>query len=203
MLDLVFTNDNEVLLSQELIESVILTDHSLCVIETNITTDFKNHKKTVKNYTTDIPLYNLLKADDKEWESLNEQFLSVNWDEDVLNKEMDDLTDTFIKVLEDKVKISMKNKSLEKTTHDKNGNIFASRNLIPSNVRKLFKKKCKLSKQLRAVTNLDRCITLRKNVELVDIQIQNAYEYRRNINEQKTFRSQKKINITYTNILKD
>ena len=157
----------------------------------------------MKNYTTDIPLYNLLKADDKEWESLNEQFLSVNWDEDVLNKEMDDLTDTFIKVLEDKVKISMKNKSLEKTTHNKNGNIFASRNLIPSNVRKLLKKKCKLSKQLRAVTNLDRCITLRKNVELVDIQIQNAYEYRRNINEQKTFRSQKKINIAYTNILKD
>ena len=97
----------------------------------------------------------------------------------------------------------MKNKSLEKTTHDKNGNIFASRNLIPSNVRKLFKKKCKLSKQLRAVTNLDRCITLRKNMELVDIQIQNAYEYRRNINEQKSFRSQKKINIAYTNILKD
>ena len=113
-IDLVFTNNNELLLSQELIESVIFTDHSLCVIETNITTEIVKNKKPVNNYTTDIPLYNLLKADDKDWDALNNEFLTVNWDEEVLNKDMDELTDAFIKVIEDKVKIVMRNKSMEK-----------------------------------------------------------------------------------------
>jgi len=124
-------------------------------------------------------------------DALNNEFLTVNWDEEVLNKDMDELTDAFIKVIEDKVKIVMRNKSMEKTTHDKNGQIFTSKNLIPKHIRKLFKKKCKLSKQLRSVTTLDRCLQIRDNIKNIDFQIQSSYEYRQKLNKQKTFEKSK------------
>ena len=143
--------------------------------------------KTLNNYTTDIPLFNLLKADSKEWEALNSELETVNWNEDIISDDLDTFTDAFINIIEEKVKIAMKNRSNEKTSHDSNGDKYSSKNLIPKNVRKLFKKKCKLSKQLRVVTDIERCIIIRDNIKNVDFEIQNAYEIRRRTKEQKTF----------------
>ena len=103
-------------------------------------------------YTTDIPLFDLMKATPNEWESCNSTLVVIDSEKTLKEKLLDDITDIFIKTIENNVKMQMRLYSNEKPTS------FASRNLIPKNVRKAFKRKYKLNKQLRSVKSVNRCI---------------------------------------------
>ena len=78
---------------------------------------------------------------------------------------------------------------------------FSSNNIIPKEVRKLFQKKCKLSKELRNVTSIKRCSNIWDSILNIDIQLKNHYEDRRHIIEEKLFnKSKKNKNIMYHHI---
>ena len=62
LLDLMFCNDQEFICGKDIMDNVLFSDHSLCIIGTKILSNI---------YTTDIPLYNLLKATQAKWDLLN------------------------------------------------------------------------------------------------------------------------------------
>lgn len=80
-----------------------------------------------------------------------------------------------------------------KPTHDTQGNKYTSKNFIPKAVKTLFKKKCKLSKQHRTVTSIERCTNSRNKLLKIDIEISNHYNDRRNMIENKV------LNVTKEN----
>ena len=91
------------------------------------------------------------------------------------------MADTIISNIEEAVKITMK-----KLDHSKPSD-FKFNNHIPKDVRRLFKKKCKLSKQLRNVTTVKRCSSIRDSILRLDIEIKNHYEDRQRILEERLF----------------
>ena len=89
----------------------------------------------------------------------------IAWDLLYTDKSPDEITDVFISTIEASIVNNMKKIDCSKPSG------YSSNNLIPKQVRKLFKKKCKLSKQLRTVTSIQRCSTIRKNILNIDIEL--------------------------------
>ena len=64
---------------------------------------------------------------------------------------------------------------------------FSSNNLIPMVVRKIFKKKCRLSKQLRSVTSVSRCTIVHDNILRLGVELKHCYEDRQQLLEECLF----------------
>ena len=64
---------------------------------------------------------------------------------------------------------------------------YCSNNLIPKPVHKVFKKKCKLMKQVRPVTSIDKYVAIRDKILELDIEIKNSYQESLCLKEQKMF----------------
>ena len=64
--------------------------------------------------------------------------------------------------------------------------------------RKLFKKKYKLSKQLRTITSIQRCSTIRKNILNLDIEIKPIMMIEDDKKNQFFLKSQKRTKIICT-----
>ena len=107
ILDLFFCNDDELVIDQKFIESVITSDHSLNIIRTNININDQNNMEKPNNnnpYTTEIRLYELLEATDEEWENLRQFFYSHDWIDILQDKSVDEIADIIIKIIEEGVK---------------------------------------------------------------------------------------------------
>ena len=66
-------------------------------------------------------------------------------------------------------------------------NSFKSSNLIPKDIRTLFKRKGKLSKAYRKVKTINRCSSIRKKLLEIDIKLKNHYENKLLEDEMKVF----------------
>ena len=185
LLDLFFTSDLDIILDQEVIENVLFSDHSLCVVHTLIVSEPEKEEKQENFYSTTIPQYDLLKATDSDWNRVSTELSNIDWDSLYSNKSPDDITDIFISTVEASIVKNMKKIDCSKPSG------FSSNNLIPKPVRKLFKKKCKLSKQLRSVTSIQRCSTIRKNILSIDIELKTYYDDRRRLKESILFEKSK------------
>ena len=72
----------------------------------------------------------------------------------------------------------MKRKICSKTTKNANGTKFRSSNLIPKEVRDLFKKKARVSKSLKSVKSVNKCVSLRRKILDADIKLKKHYNDR-------------------------
>ena len=197
LLDLQFTNDQELSLDHEILENILFSDHCICILNTNL--EPKSITETnVNYYTSDIPNYNLMEASEIDWEKINESLKKIDWENIFNDKNEFEITEILIKIIENSVRDTMKSRSREKRTHDNNGNKFNSNNLIPKAVRKLFRKKCKISKQIKTVKNVKQCSKLRNDILKIDIELKNHYKSRRESVEQKIFtKSKENKNVLY------
>ena len=109
----------------------------------------------------------------------------IDWDHLNTDKSPDEITDIFISTIELSIINNMKKIDCSKPSG------YNSNNLIPKQVRKLFKNKCKLSKQLRTVTSIQRCSTIRKNILNLDIELKTYYDDRRRLKESVLFEKSK------------
>ena len=126
-------------------------------------------------YSTDIPKYQLLEATEEEWSNINECFSNIDWDSLLLNKDLLYVTDCVIKKLEEGVQGSMKQRFNVKNKVMKNGQPYKSKNLIPREVRNLFRAKSKASKALKVVKSVKRCLSLRKRFASLDYDLKLSY----------------------------
>ena len=208
ILDLFFTNDEDSVINTEIINNVSFSDHNLVKLYTDL--NFSNKEACVEDYpySTNIPRYNLLEGSDSEWNNLNSFYSDINWSEvfNTVNVNRDILTqnvDLFIKGVENGVEKSFNQRVDEKRCSKSDGTAFRSKNLIPRDVRKLFKAKCKASKHMKTVTSVNRCLALRKRIHDLDNQIRLSYEQRKSLRNKKSLKKQKTTKMFYLNILKN
>ena len=133
LLDLFFCSDLDTIVSHEVIENVLFSDHAICVINTLIATEPQKHKKKDKLYTTDIPEYDLMKAEETNWNDLNSDISSlfVNWDNILNENTIENSANILIANIETAVKNTMKSLDNSKPKGSSN-------NIIPKDIRKLF-----------------------------------------------------------------
>ena len=174
-LDLVFCSDDNLIIHNTPLDNVIISDHMLCVLNTNITMKPINKSPRTNIYSTTICDYNLMNATPAEWNSLNEYYNNINWDEMLQGSDIVKDGDLLIDVIEKGVKSCMRPISNHKTSKNAEGISFKSKNLIPHNVRSLFKRKSKLSKSYRTCKTINRSISLRKKILVIDIKLKSHY----------------------------
>ena len=79
LLDLVFSNDSNLILNVTPMDNVLISDHTLCVMDTNIETESNSTKYSKKYlYSTDIMRYALLDGSEDNWSDLNEYFNGID-----------------------------------------------------------------------------------------------------------------------------
>ena len=122
-----------------------------------------------------------MKAEDTDWDKLNEELSSSEWDNIFSLENMNEMASGLISNIETAVKNSMKLLDNSKPSG------YTSKNIIPKDIRKLFKRKCKLTKELHTVTSVKRCSNIRDAILAIDIKLKKHYDSRRQKIEDKLF----------------
>merc|ERR1712240_464368 len=126
-----------------------------------------------------------MNATKEEWIRLNEYFSSIDWNVVLACDDIDKNCDNLINILEIGVKRSMRKLINDKTIKNASGHTYKSSNLIPKEIRTLFKRKGKLSKSYRKVKTINRCVSLRRKILDIDIKLKNHYESKQLLEEMK------------------
>ena len=96
---------------------------------------------------------------------------------------VEDMTDKLIEKIEEVVKLTCSTLSQdEKTLEDGKVRTYSSKNLIPREVRSLFKKKARVSKALKTVRTI--CVKLQNRIAEIDSKLKNSYNNRRILKEE-------------------
>ena len=154
-LDLMFCSDSNYVTHNIPLDNVIISDHTLCVIGTNMNISTNKPTEVRNIYSTEICNYNLMSATKEERNLLNDYYLNIDWNIVLNSDDIDKNCDKLIDILEMGVKRCMRRIVNEKTTKNASGNTFKSSNLIPKEIRTLFKRKGKLSKSYRKVKTIN------------------------------------------------
>ena len=93
LLGLFFCNDLDINTGHNKIENVLFSDHTLCLINTLIAPEPQKEYRPINYYTTDIPLFDLLKAEAVDWDALNLKLSSIDWDLLINEKTLDKMMD--------------------------------------------------------------------------------------------------------------
>ena len=99
-LDLIFSNDDNLICDYENIVNMALSDHNTLVINTNIElseTKVNEHKNI---YYSKIPEFNLQDVTEDEWNIINEKLYNINWDLKFEDKDPDEITKILIEIIE-------------------------------------------------------------------------------------------------------
>lgn len=193
LLDLLFSNNCNLISNVTPMDNVLISDHTLCVMDTNIETENISTKYSKKYlYSTEIMRYALLDASEDDWSDLNNYFNEIDRDNIICDvNDIDKVCDTMINILESGVKQTMKLKEYKKPTTKKDGSNFKSSNIIPRNMPTLFKRKKKLSKAYRTVKSVNRYVYLGRKILEIDIKLKNHYESNLLSDEMKLFEKAK------------
>ena len=82
-------------------------------------------------------------SEEMDWENLNDELSSLDWDIIFTGKAIEDIGDNMIYYIEEAVKKTMRLHDNSKPSG------LSSNNIIPRNVRILLKKKCKITRDGR------------------------------------------------------
>ena len=138
-----------------------------------------------------------MKANSIDLDLLNKELASVNLDSLLKDKSPKEMVDTIIPKIEEAVNLHMKLLDNSKPSG------FSSNNLIPKVVRKIFKKKWRLSKQLRSITSVSRYINIHDNILRLDVELKHYYEDRQWLLEEHLFSKAAENKKSYIDILEE
>ena len=111
-----------------------MSDHKIVILESNISLNSRNESESKENiYKTTIPSYNLLLAEESEWNDLNDKLLDINWRKLSDKNNIDDFTELLIENCEINTIEVMKNRGPSKCSNDSNGSPYSSNNLFKTN----------------------------------------------------------------------
>ena len=177
ILDLVFTNNSELINQCQQIINANISDHN--TILTKLSYGLKPlEKKEKKNFaSTKIPEYEVKAADDEDWLRMNLILQSINWEEELSELSVTDMAHVLYKELEAATEKVMKKKSESK--ENKNDGNKTNNNKIPKQVRNLFRTKKKASDCLMVVTSVKKCLALRKRIENAEEELKTLYRERK------------------------
>ena len=114
LIDLVFCNDDELFHDQTVMENILLSDHNIIILKINITKNKMTEDSKENIYSTTIPSYNLLMAEDLEWKNLNDLLQSYDWENIFENHSVDEIVDLLINITEEGIKSTLNQRASNK-----------------------------------------------------------------------------------------
>ena len=177
ILDLVFTNNPNLINFYTTIVNNKLSDHNTLEINMNFSYNQEVKEEKVANpYYTKIFEYDTANADEEDWERFKQYIEEVDAESEFEKLKPNEILKKIYTILEKAADICLKKK--KEFEEDKEG-VQKKRSFIPSKVRKLMRKKEKLSKKVMAskawTKNYD---TMMKLIE-VETKLDEMYKSRR------------------------
>ena len=117
----------------------------------------------------------MLEAAKPVWKDLNDFYGDFEWEKLFEDRSASSITDLLIDKIEEAV-VSMcgsLSKANKPTKHSQ-GCVFLSKNIIPKEVRTLFKKKACIFKALNKVKTVPRCVKLRARMSEIDTKLKKS-----------------------------
>ena len=162
ILDLIFTDDTELIedISQEVHSAI--SDHNTIVVSVNVNSANSDTNETRENFsTTQIPLYKTDNPDKDIVRKIKNDLINTDWN----GVSVESLTNTIEEVI---VKHCEKKGAIEKNKEGKN---FRSKNKIPRTVRLWMRRKNLASKALLRVKTLKGCSNLKDKIREAEREI--------------------------------
>ena len=104
ILDLSFSNDHNLIIDSKVIINRNLSDHNTIIHYLSYDIAQMERSEKVNLCQTEIPEYNLMDGDDEDWTRMNLYLEHVDWLGQMEDKSVDEKTDVFLRILNDRVK---------------------------------------------------------------------------------------------------
>ena len=197
ILDLIFTNNDQLITRCYQIINSTLSDHNTICCELSYGLKPLEQKGPINFSSTQIPEYDTAGADEEDWLRVNTLLQSIDWEAKFEGMSTTQMSECLLSELEKVVvKILKKKSNFSNIKSADQGNtllcgtktenhiskiseITRSRNKIPKNVRTLFRKKKKASDGLTTVKSVKRCLELRKKLEKSENELKDLYKERK------------------------
>jgi hypothetical protein len=179
ILDLVFTNNPQLVNFYNIIVNSKLLDHN--TVDTNLNFSYnqeKKDKKVVNPYNTKIFEYNTKEADDEDWERFAQHVGYLDPEEKLSGKKPTEMLKKIYAILEKASEVCLK-KEADFEEDDKDEIKKKKGSFIPKRVRKLMRKKEKLSKQVMQSNSWMKNFDKIKELEDVEAKIGLSNQSRR------------------------
>ena len=176
ILDLIFTNNDDLIINCRQIINSKLSDHNTILAKLSYGLEELRKKEKVNFSASNIPEYNLNEAYNEDWLRMIMILQKVNWQDKLKDKSVTEMVNTLNKDLEDVTEKVM-------TKIDGNPEKIClgdgSSNKIPKQVGNLFRQKKKASDALKTVTSVKKCLAMRAKVEKAEEELKNLYKERK------------------------
>ena len=176
ILDLVLTNDTELIGKCEVIVNSNFSDHNTVICETSIGINENSRNEKIMEYVTTVPNYGWRKGSVEQWDSYHKLINDHDWNEISAGKNVDDKVKLLFKTIEFAVKESFDN-LIERKENKKRR--------IPKQVKKWFSQRKKLSKMIIKTKCKKKIVKLMEELDLIERKIYESKEKRRKIEEDK------------------
>jgi hypothetical protein len=170
ILDLMFVREETDIVGYETEIDPKLSDHNVLIFNLNENDEVPDRVKYVNHYLTDLIKYNVEDASKEEWEVFTDRM--ENTDMDFLKAmDVDSQVDYLYQALEDAARAAFSIK--ERFTNK------PKRRYIPQEVRKLLRRKSKLSKRILSKSNWVQNMKIMEELEDVTVALDEMYLSRR------------------------
>ena len=179
ILDLVFSNNPQLINFYNIIINKKLSDHNTVEANLNFSYNQENKdEKAVNPYSTKLFEYDSKGADDEDWERFSEHVGFLDPGEELSGKKPKEILEKIVVILEKAAEVCLKKKP-EFENKDRNEGGFKKGTFIPKRVRKLLRKKEKLSKKVMKSNSWMKNFDTMKELEDVEAKLDFSYQSRR------------------------
>jgi hypothetical protein len=190
ILDLLFSNNQELLSKITIIENIIISDHKTIVAGINIIVGQTTAKPATNFSASTLPEYNFDLATESEWKVIRHNLTQFNWTKFRQSTNSDDLLDNLLEALVSSTSSVLTKRSEFKLLTSR-GKPFSSKNWIPREVRTLLRRKLQASKKLREASTPARCSKLRDILLKTEAELRDSHRLKKLTEEQSAWREMK------------
>ena len=184
ILDLVFTNNHELIKDYNIIINKKLSDHYIIKIDLSYKLDAPTKHKKINHCSTSIPEYDLLNASEELWLRYNLMLNKVDFETLFENKSATEMVNIFLERIETLVSIVFdKKKAFAENEDSDNEQKSKNKNKIPRNVRILMRNKTKISKGILMSKSGSKIASLKAQLHNIESKLENLYNKRRSSQE--------------------
>jgi ribonuclease P/MRP protein subunit RPP40 len=190
VLDLCFTNNQDLVASTKSIENILISDHKTMISRLNMTVRQKSSGPSPNFSASSLPEFDLEKASESDWIKIRQNLSTYDWSLYRQSESADQFLATLIQGLVNSVSSVLKTKAEAKANPlTANGKTFASKNKIPREVRTLLRRKLQASHHLKAARTISRCVVLRDSIAKAETELRDSLRLKKLTEEQQAWRA--------------
>ena len=179
ILDLVMINNKDLVTKSEVVVNKVISDHNTINMRLGLTIDSDTDDSTDEPADTEV---DIIKVDDIDFFRVRWALNKVEWEVELENKDTDEALSFFMNKMNEVNRTLLPPKGKKKEDFEENNKTekrekrFTSNNMIPRNIRVLFRKKRILSKKILLEKNPLNIIKLKKSLAETENEIKKSYD---------------------------